>query len=94
MEDVEPQRKDPAAGGSCIHLGISKVGSLASEAVMSVAGASCCCGARASAVRLVECVDAVCSFHNPAKSFLARCGFNPEGNVDRRPSKSSLEAAF
>eukprot|EP00969_Alexandrium_andersonii_P282690 12497325-Alexandrium_andersonii.AAC.1 len=61
---------------------------------MSVAGASCCGGARVSAVRLMGRVDATCLFRNLAESCLARCGFNPEGNVDRRPSKSSLEAAF
>eukprot|EP00969_Alexandrium_andersonii_P074700 3295098-Alexandrium_andersonii.AAC.1 len=61
---------------------------------MNVAGANCCGGARVSAVRLVECVDAVCLLHALAKSCLAQRGFNPDGNVERRPSKSSLEAAF
>eukprot|EP00969_Alexandrium_andersonii_P296158 13088828-Alexandrium_andersonii.AAC.1 len=61
---------------------------------MSVAGASSRGGARMSAVWLVECVGAVCLFYTSVKSVLARCGFNSEGNVGRRPSKSSLEAAF
>eukprot|EP00969_Alexandrium_andersonii_P227101 10029252-Alexandrium_andersonii.AAC.1 len=64
LEGAEPQRKDPEAGGGRIHLGISKFGSLVSEVVTSLAGASCCGGAR---------VHAVCVFHTLAKSFMARC---------------------
>eukprot|EP00969_Alexandrium_andersonii_P011621 506117-Alexandrium_andersonii.AAC.1 len=86
LEGVEPQRKDPEAGGACIQLGVASVGSLVS-AVREVAGASCGSGVRVSVVRLVKCAGAECLYHTLAKSFLARCGFNPEGNVDRRPSK-------
>eukprot|EP00969_Alexandrium_andersonii_P109402 4826497-Alexandrium_andersonii.AAC.1 len=25
---------------------------------------------------------------------MARCGFNPDGNVEQKPSRSSLDAAF
>eukprot|EP00969_Alexandrium_andersonii_P323849 14309183-Alexandrium_andersonii.AAC.1 len=45
-------------------------------------------------MRVAKCATAACLYRTRAKSFLARCGVNPEGNVDRRPSKGSLEAAF
>eukprot|EP00969_Alexandrium_andersonii_P238831 10542427-Alexandrium_andersonii.AAC.1 len=70
------------------------VHSLALEVATMVSGASFARCSRVSAALIVERAESVRLLHILAKSFLARCGFNPEGNVDRRPSKSSLEAAF
>eukprot|EP00969_Alexandrium_andersonii_P199924 8830332-Alexandrium_andersonii.AAC.1 len=76
-----------------MHGSATRVHSLVPEAVTRVSGASFVCCSRVSVAPIAECVESACLFHTIAKRFLARCGFNPEGNVERRPSKSSLEAA-
>eukprot|EP00969_Alexandrium_andersonii_P304599 13464553-Alexandrium_andersonii.AAC.1 len=48
-------------------------------------------GLRAYSVPIVVISMRVCLVCVLAKMFTARCGFNPEGNVD---AKSSLQAAF
>eukprot|EP00969_Alexandrium_andersonii_P330505 14607384-Alexandrium_andersonii.AAC.1 len=42
----------------------------------------------------MECARVVRSHYVRAKSCLAQCGFNPEGNVERKASKGRLESAF
>eukprot|EP00969_Alexandrium_andersonii_P271980 12020225-Alexandrium_andersonii.AAC.1 len=50
--------------------------------------------ARVFVALVLECARALCAHCVSAKCLLAGCGFNPEGNVDKGASRSSLESAF